>query len=246
MRAAAARTPPASKGSMRSPVAVIVLALSAAAWSQPQPVTWLIFIDDLHLQFVETGRLRSVLHTIGREGARRDGDSCVVRCSGPSCSTGKDAPLTCALLADWRGATGNGLKAEDQLRDRADGKPRELIYRAELALNAADALLRDAPAGGRSVLLYISDGYLTAAGASERLSGFAAAAAAKDVRAFPVPFRRVEYDPGRTPSISPEQWQVLLNETAGSLAILANQTGGRVIPNPLDGGLASILPLVGK
>jgi hypothetical protein len=51
------------------PRGVIVLALSDVAWSQPQPVTWLSFIDDLHLQFVETGRLRSVLRAIGREGA---------------------------------------------------------------------------------------------------------------------------------------------------------------------------------
>ena len=37
-----------------------------------------------------------------------------------------------------------------------------------------------------------------------------------------------------------------MNETAGSLAILANKTGGRVVPDPLDGGLAGILQLVGK
>jgi len=38
---------------MRAPVAVIALALSAVAWSQSQLVTWLILIDDLHLQFVD-------------------------------------------------------------------------------------------------------------------------------------------------------------------------------------------------
>jgi hypothetical protein len=231
---------------MRFPAGVIVLALSAAAWSQSQPVTWLIFIDDLHLQFVETGRLRSVLSALGRERALRDGDGCLVRCSGPSCTAGKDPPTTCAALADWRGATGNGLKEEDQLRDLSDGRLRELIYRAQTALATADALLGEAPASGRSALIYLSNGYLAEARAADRLSRLAAAAAAKNVRVFPITFRRVEYDPRRTPTISLEQWQALMNETAGSLAILATKTGGRVVLDPLDGGLAGILPLVEK
>ena len=104
---------------MRVPVGVIVLALSAVAWSQSQPVTWLILIDDLHLQF---------------------------------------------------------------------------------ALATADALLGEAPAGGRSALIYLSNGYLAEAPAADRLSRLAAAAAAEDVRIFPVTFRRVEYDPMRTPT----------------------------------------------
>jgi hypothetical protein len=231
---------------MRFPLGVIVLALSAVAWSQSQPVTWLIFIDDLHLQFVDTGRLRLVVRAIGRELVRPDGDGCLVRCSGPSCTAGKDAPTTCATLVDWRNATGNGLKEEDQLRYRSDGRLRELIYRAETAVTTADALLGEAPAGRRAALIYISNGYLAEARAADRLSTFAAAAAAKHVRVFPVTVKRVEYDPGRTPSISPAHWQALMNETAGSLEILASNTGGGVIPNPLDGGLAGILPLVGK
>jgi hypothetical protein len=231
---------------MRVPVAVIALALSAVAWGQSQPVTWLILIDDLHLQFVETGRLRAVLRAIGRERTLRDGDRCLVRCSGPSCTADNDPPATCAALAEWRGASGNGLKEDDQLRDRSNGKLEELIYRAETALTTADALLGEAPAGGRSALIYISNGYLAEARAANRLSRLAAAAAAKDVRVFPVTFTRVEYDARRTPTISRDEWQALMNETAGSLEILANKTGGRVVPNPLDGGLAGILPLAGK
>ena len=126
---------------MRVPVGVIVLALSAVAWSQSQPVTWLILIDDLHLQF---------------------------------------------------------------------------------ALATADALLGEAPAGGRSALIYLSNGYLAEAPAADT-PFHAAATAAEDVRIFPVTFRRVEYDPMRTPTISLEQWQALMNETAGSLAILGEQ-----------------------
>jgi hypothetical protein len=230
---------------MRFLVGVIVLALSAVAWSQPGPVTWLIFLDDLHLQFVETGRLRQVVRTISRDLVQPR-DRCAVRCSGPSCTEGKDAPATCAVLADWRGATGNGLKEEDQILDPSSPRFRELNHRAGVALTAANALIREAPASGRSVLLYISDGYLVATGVNDRLSALASLATAKDVRIFPATFRRVEYDPTRTPRISAERWLALVNETAGSLAILAYHTGGRVITNPIDGGLASILPLVGR
>ncbi len=231
---------------MRFPLGVIVLALSAVAWSQSPPVTWLIFIDDLHLQFVDTGRLRLVMRAIGRELVRPEGDGCLVRCSGPSCTAGQAAPTTCATLVEWRGATGNGLKEEDQLRYRSEGRLRELIYRAETSLTTAAALLGEAPAGRGAAVIYISHGYLAEARAADRLSTFAAAAAAKHVRVFPVTFGRVDYNPGRTPSISPAQWQALTNETAGSLEILATNSGGRVVPNPLDGGLAGILPLAGK
>src|SRR5918996_6354085 len=61
---------------------------ACAARSSPQPVkpsetAWLLFIDDLHLDFRNTGRLRDLLRLVTTEVIRK-GDAFMVRCSGPS------------------------------------------------------------------------------------------------------------------------------------------------------------------
>lgn len=226
---------------MRVPASVIalVVVLSGAVAGQPESIQWLILLDDMHVGFIETGRLRDVVRAIRRDLVR-SGDRCVVRCTGPSCTAGKDAPRTCEELADWRRAVGSGLKEEDQLLARAEHRPKELIYRAEIALTAAEALLRDASATVPGVLLYVSDGYLSEATPTERLFTLAADAAARGVRVFPITFTRRDYDPRRNPTITPEQWAALMTETLGSLRRLAAGTNGFVVTDPLEGGLARI------
>ena len=53
------------------------------AASQDAGVTWLIFVDDLHLDFLNTGYIRKLLGSIASE-LIRDGDAFVLRSSGPS------------------------------------------------------------------------------------------------------------------------------------------------------------------
>ncbi|MEZ5287367.1 MAG: hypothetical protein R2712_21710 [Vicinamibacterales bacterium] len=226
---------------MRVPASLvaIVVALSGAAWSQPGSIQWLILLDDMQLRFIETGRLRDVMRAINRDLVR-PGDRCVVRCSGPSCTAGTDAPMMCEEFGDWRRAFGNGLTEEDQLLARTEHRPRELIYRADLALTAADGLLREASDGVPGIMLYVSDGYLVEAAASERLSSLAEAPAAKGVRVFPIRFKRVDYNPRRNPTITAEPWAALMTETLGSLGSLAEVTGGVIVTDPLEGGLARI------
>lgn len=226
---------------MRVPASVIalVIALSGAAWSQPGSIQWLILLDDMHLRFIETGRLRDVMRAISRDLVR-PGDRCAGRCSGPSCTAGKDGPMACEEFDDWRRASGNGLKEEDQLQARAEHRPEELSHRAEMALLAADALLREASDRVPAIMLYVSDGYLVEAAASERLSRLAEAAAAKGGRMFPIRFKRVDYSSRRNPTITAEQWAALMAETLGSLSSLAEGTDGFVITDPLEGGLTRI------
>jgi hypothetical protein len=230
---------------MRAPAAAIalVVALAGTAWSQPGSIEWLILLDDLHLRFIETGRLRRALQAISR-GLVRPGDRCVVRCSGPSCAAGQNAALACEAFDNWRGASGNGLREEDQLQARAERRPKELIDRARRALAAANGLLRDASDTAPAVMLYISDGYLAEAAAAEPLSTLADAAAAKSVRVCPVRVKRADFDPGRNPAIAPEQWAALMAETLGSLTSMAERTGGLVVTDPLEGELAKVLALV--
>src|SRR5688572_29146225 len=44
---------------------------------------WLLFIDDMHLDFRNTGRLRNLLRLVANE-LIKDGDAFMVRSSGPS------------------------------------------------------------------------------------------------------------------------------------------------------------------
>jgi hypothetical protein len=53
------------------------------ATAQDAGVTWLIFVDDLHLDFRNTGSIRKLLGSIASE-LIRDGDAFVLRSSGPS------------------------------------------------------------------------------------------------------------------------------------------------------------------
>jgi hypothetical protein len=79
------------------------------------PVTWLVFVDDLHIEFRYTGYLRTLLKSIATE-LIQDGDSFAMRSSGPSSLS---IPLTSnrALLdAAIRKASGSGLVPTDLIR----------------------------------------------------------------------------------------------------------------------------------
>src|SRR5689334_229821 len=56
--------------------------LRAAAVQDPG-VTWLIFVDDLHLDFRDTGHIRKLLRSIASQVIREE-DAFVLVCSGPS------------------------------------------------------------------------------------------------------------------------------------------------------------------
>jgi VWFA-related protein len=121
------------------------------------PVTWLIFVDDLHIDFRDTGYLRKMLTSIATE-LIRDGDSFAMRSSGPSslsiALTSNRAQLDAAIPK----ASGNGLVPSDLVRPETSD---EVWYRAKVAGTVAAELLNDLPKGtiGRRALLYISNGY---------------------------------------------------------------------------------------
>jgi hypothetical protein len=133
------------------------LALSHARPLPAAPVTWIIFVDDLHIDFRNTGYLRNLLTSIATE-LIKDGDSFALRSSGPSSLSIARSTDRAVLDAAIRKVAGNGLTPGDVLGRDADD---ELRYRAKLAGTAASELLasltRDA--SRRAALLYVSDGY---------------------------------------------------------------------------------------
>ena len=125
---------------------------------------WLIFVDDLHVSFVHTGRLRDLLRTVAAE-LIQDGDRYLFRANGPSAVS-----LITGTLTDDRDLaasaikvmTGNALKDTDILATGSGtATVDEVLYRANVALDAADeavfALTRDA--APRQAIIYVSSGY---------------------------------------------------------------------------------------
>jgi hypothetical protein len=124
--------------------------------SAPASVTWLIFVDDLHIDFRDTGYLRNLLRSIATE-LIRDGESFIVRSSGPSTLSVALNSNRAVLDASISKATGNELSRGDCLGGETDD---EIRYRAQLAGTAAAEMLNRLPknTSGSVALLYISDG----------------------------------------------------------------------------------------
>jgi hypothetical protein len=102
------------------------------AAAQDAGVTWLIFVDDLHLDFRNTGYIRKLLRSIASE-LIRDGDAFVLRSSGPSPSIPFTTNRSLLDAAIGRVA-GNELQpAAIQLLSPANEIQDELRYRASLA-----------------------------------------------------------------------------------------------------------------
>lgn len=106
-------------------LAMVVLACAAfvaarpfAAPSGTHTVAWRVIVDDLHIGFTDTGRLRAMLMAVIDEALAHE-ERVSLRSTGPS---GFDvSPTTDAseLRPAARSATGNGLKELDVLRSWA-------------------------------------------------------------------------------------------------------------------------------
>jgi hypothetical protein len=120
-------------------------------------VTWLIFVDDLHINLRDTGLVRKLLTSIATD-LIRDGDSFAVRSSGPSDlsitrssnRTLLEAAIPKVQYGEFEVTGSVGPQANDEVR-----------YRAEFAGTAAAEMLTRLANGaiGRAAMLYVSNGY---------------------------------------------------------------------------------------
>jgi hypothetical protein len=122
---------------------------------------WLMFIDDLHLDFRSTGYIRTALNAVATE-LIRDGDTfAIARSNTPPVSVGP-TPDRRLLASTITKASGAALTPRDivelPLRPK---KLNEVTFRASLALTAAHEMLAAAAGrrGGRTALIYLSNGY---------------------------------------------------------------------------------------
>ena len=120
------------------------------------PVTWLIFVDGLHLDFRNTGRIRDMMRTIVAELGDEDDQFAIVS-SGPSALAVDPTTDRQALAEAIKRIAGNALKYEHI--QSPDGAA-EVLYRASISVAAVQSVLSNAsdPLSGIKALLYISNG----------------------------------------------------------------------------------------
>jgi hypothetical protein len=95
---------------------LVILAVAVAESAATQGVvTWLVFVDDLHLDFRNTGRLRELLRMVSGQ-LIRPGDRFALRSSGPSMLSVDITQDQTLLASALMRATGSGLSFSDIAR----------------------------------------------------------------------------------------------------------------------------------
>jgi VWFA-related protein len=122
---------------------------------------FLIFVDDLHLDFRNTGRIRDLFKRISKN-LIHDGDMFGIVSTGPS-SLAIDLTYDRQVLdAAIKKITGNGLRPNDIIQGAESSEgPSEVRYRAHVAFSTAYDLMRNLEKvhNRRKAVIYVSNGY---------------------------------------------------------------------------------------
>jgi VWFA-related protein len=121
----------------------------------------ILFVDDLHLDFRNTGRIRELFNKI-RKQLIHEGDMFGIVSTGPS-SLAIDLTYDIKRLDEAiKKISGSGLKPNDILSggETSEG-PSEVRYRAHVAFSTAYELIKNLEQvhNRRKALVYVSDGY---------------------------------------------------------------------------------------
>ena len=122
---------------------------------------FLFFVDDLHLQFHNTGRIRELFKKISKELVH-DGDMFGIVSSGPS-SIAVDMTYDRTRLDEAiKKIAGSELKPTDIINGPSGAEgPSEVRYRAHVAFSTVNDVLKNLESihNRRKALVYVSDGY---------------------------------------------------------------------------------------
>ncbi len=243
-------------------VIAFVAPLQSASPSLPRAATgrvWVIFIDDLHLDFPATGRLKELYKTISSKLVK-DADLVAVASTGPS-SLAIDVTRDRQMLSTaHRKISGAALRPSETVAI-PDQDLSEVRYRAHVSLETAYGVLKMLAGvpNTRKAFVYISNGYYfdvwPGAPASatspfslkekaislERLRNEVAELVAQAKRAnvtiYGVDPRGLSGPPTIDPNLDDAAWQRYWTTTRNSLQVMAEQTGGFVIQENLENGL---------
>jgi hypothetical protein len=209
-----------------------------AAGAQPSDrgtTHWLVFVDDLHVNFVDTGRLRTLLRTLSGQ-LLQPGEHLSIAATLSS-GTVERATTPDAAATAIRNISGHGLKPEDVLREGAapdEAAWRELRSRALVSSTRAQRFIeRAGPPTSARGLIYVSGGYFEDADIRTVLSLLAAVAIEHDTRIFAFDSRELAR-PGPPSLIAPDRWTRYVAESRGMLRHLAEDTGGVLLDGRQD------------
>src|SRR3977135_4245409 len=122
---------------------------------------FLFFVDDQHLQFGNTGRVRELFKKIAKELVH-DGDLFGIVSSGPS-SIAVDMTYDKTRIDEAiKKMTGNELKPTEIINGAGGpGGPSEIRYRAHVAFSTTEEALKNLEAvhNRRKAIVWVSDGY---------------------------------------------------------------------------------------
>jgi VWFA-related protein len=122
---------------------------------------FLIIVDDLHLDFRNTGRIRDLFKKISRD-LIHEGDMFSIVSTGPS-SLAIDPTYDRKILDESiKKITGNGLKPEDIIQGAETSQgPSEVRYRTQVAFATAHDMLKQLEkiTNRRKAVVWVSNGY---------------------------------------------------------------------------------------
>ena len=188
-------------------------------------VAWVIFVDDLHLDFRHTGRIRNLLRTIVAQVVR-DGDLVSVRASGPSAVASELTTELEALAPALKKVTGHGMRFGDIIRH--PGERRDRAQQALAAAATAVAVLERVP-GNRKALIYVSNGYMAESRSEAR--ALTATARRSGARIFSVDPRGLERN---SLDLDHPDWNSYHAETQQTLVSIAQEAGGVAVLDPAE------------
>lgn len=224
-------------------IVTILLGAESAAQSPrsaPSPgaagIAWLILVDDLHMDFRHTGRIRDFLRSIPT-GLMRDDDVVVMRASGPSSiSIGPTSDR--AIFDDAsRRVSGNGLLSSEITDELKSQGEIEIDIRLVRTFSTASLLLDSVPAAPdrRLAMLYFTNGYDSERGRA-LASLFARAAQQAHVIVFTVNASAFRGSAPRVDGrVDAEVWKQVIASRRQSLRAIAEPTGGIAFLDDVDG-----------
>jgi hypothetical protein len=207
---------------------VMGTAVQALGGQNPQPRALLVVVDDVHVDFRSTPRLRKLLQDLSDSG--RQDDTWALVTTGSSRIRLEPTRGTAGLRAAVGRITGNSLKLRDQL-DAFGDADRTAVVRRRASLS--DVVIAQAIEGIADVaavpptILYLTDGY--DARMVPVMSEVVRATA--EARARLIAIWIPGAIPGREPpaDVRPDEWRAYLEATRASLRTLAEKTGGLAV-----------------
>jgi hypothetical protein len=211
-------------------VAIAAATLMAAGPAGAQPARWLIIVDDLHLDFRNTGHLRTLLKTITAD-LIHDGDEVALYSTGPSSISVTWTYDRSVVDSAIKKIAGNSLKVSDMLAIAQGFTPtNEVDYRATLALSRVNEIIANLnPAIDRGIgIIYISNGYIDR---SPSLSGVGGRAR---MPVFAIDPRLLPGAIVDRAGVDAARWNAYWAATRNSLRALSEQSGGFALAEGQD------------